>query len=82
MNQELGFSWSGAGHSLSMIVTSLNGVGIVAERPMYFQWRGINSGTDTLGATQLGQDFYFANVESERNYTSFITEALLQFMIA
>lgn len=73
VNQELGYSWSGPGHSLSMIVTSLNGVGIVAERPMYFQWRGINSGTDALGSTQLSQDFYFADVESERNYTSFIT---------
>ncbi len=40
---------------------------------MYFQWRGINSGTDALGSTQLSQDFYFADVESERNYTSFIT---------
>src|SRR5436305_8072763 len=56
-----------------MIVTSLNGVGIVAERPMYFAFNGINSGTDVLGSTQLGQDFYFADVESQRNYTSFIT---------
>jgi hypothetical protein len=56
-----------------MIVTSLNNVGIVAERPMYFSWHGINSGTDAMGATQLGQDFYFADVESQRNYSSFIT---------
>src|SRR5437660_3588339 len=60
------------GQSLSMIVTSLNNVGIVAERPMYFSWHGINSGTDALGTTHLGQDFYFADVESQRNYTSFI----------
>jgi hypothetical protein len=61
------------GQSLSMIVTSLNNVGIVAERPMYFSWHSINSGTDAMGATHLGQDFYFADVESQRNYTSFIT---------
>jgi len=49
------------------------GVGIVAERPMYFSFNGINSGTDALGSTQLGQDFYFADVEAQRNYSSFIT---------
>ena len=59
--------------SLSMIVTSTNGVGIVAERPMYFNFRGINSGSDVLGATKLGTDFYFADIESQRNYSSFVT---------
>jgi Pro-kumamolisin, activation domain/Subtilase family len=61
------------GRAISMVVTSVNGVGIVAERPMYFTWRGISSGTDTLGTTQLGQDYYFADVEAQRNYSSFIT---------
>ena len=56
-----------------MIVTSTNGVGIVAERPMYFNYRGINSGSDVLRATQLGTDFYFADIESQRNYSSFVT---------
>jgi hypothetical protein len=69
----LHFSFAGPGYSLSMIVTSTNGVGIVAERPMYFNWRGINSGTDALGSTKLSQDYYFADVESQRNYSSFIT---------
>ncbi len=73
VNNDLNAPYAGVGHSLSMIVTSLNGVGIVAERPMYFSWHGINSGTDALGATQLGQDFYFADVEAQRNYTSFLT---------
>ena len=73
VNDDLGHPYAGPSYSLSMIVTSLNGVGIVAERPMYFSWRGINSGTDALGATTLGQDFYFADVEAARNYASFIT---------
>ncbi|GAC1402922.1 MAG: hypothetical protein NVSMB49_19670 [Ktedonobacteraceae bacterium] len=73
VNDDLGHPYAGPGYSLSMIVTSLNGVGIVAERPMYFSWHGINSGTDALGATKLGQDFYFADVESWRSYSSFIT---------
>ncbi len=73
VNDDLGDPYAGPSNSISMIVTSLNGVGIVAERPMYFSWRGINSGTDALGATTLGQDFYFADVEAARNYASFIT---------
>src|SRR5436305_6267405 len=73
VNGDLRFPYNGVGHSLSMIVTSTNGVGIVAERPMYFSWHGINSGTDALGSTKLAQDFYFADVESERNYSSFVT---------
>jgi hypothetical protein len=73
VNGDLHIPYTGTGQSLSMVVTSTNGVGIVAERPMYFSWHGINSGTDALGATKLGQDFYFADVESARNYTSFIT---------
>ncbi len=73
VNGDLHIPYTGKGQSLSMVVTSTNGVGIVAERPMYFSWHGINSGTDALGATKLGQDFYFADVESARNYTSYIT---------
>jgi hypothetical protein len=73
VNNELHIPYTGPGRAVSMIVTSLNGVGIVAERPMYFATSGINSGTDAIGSTQLGQDFYFADVESQRNYTSFIT---------
>src|SRR5205814_786443 len=73
VNDELHNPSTGPGRAVSMIVTSLNGVGIVAERPMYFSWHGINSGTDALGSTKLAQDFYFADVESERNYSSFVT---------
>src|SRR5260370_8373875 len=40
---------------------------------MDFNWHGINSGTDTLGATKLGLNFYFADVESQRNYSSIVT---------
>ncbi len=73
VNDDLHTPANGAGRSVSMVVTSLSGVGIVAERPMYFNFNGIKSGTDALGATRLAQDFYFADVESQRNYSSFIT---------
>jgi kumamolisin len=73
VNADLHIAYGGPGYSFSMIVTSLNQIGIVAERPMYFSWRGINSGTDALGSTKLAHDFYFADVETERNYSSFVT---------
>ncbi len=73
VNQDLHIAYGGRGYSISMIVTSVNQVGIVAERPMYFSWHGINSGTDALGSTKLAQDFYFADIETERNYSSFVT---------
>src|SRR5258706_1470183 len=72
-NADLHIAYGGLGYSFSMIVTSVNRVGIVAERPMYFSWHGINSGTDALGSTKLAQNFYFADVETERNYSSFVT---------
>jgi virginiamycin B lyase len=48
--------------------------GVVAERPIYFtNFRGVSSGTDVLGATHTGTDFYFADVSSLPGYNSFIT---------
>jgi hypothetical protein len=48
--------------------------GVVAERPMYFiNFRGVSSGTDSLGATHLGTDYYFADVSSLPGYNSYIT---------
>src|SRR6266571_181726 len=63
------------GASLSTIVTVTGSTcnGIVAERPMYYQWHGINSGSDVLGATHLGTTFNFAEVPTGGGYSSFIT---------
>ncbi len=65
--------------SLSTIVSvnttaTPNCNGVVAERPLYFSnFHGIASGTDVLGATKLGTTFYFADVPSSANYTSYLT---------
>jgi hypothetical protein len=46
----------------------------VVERPIYFtNFKGVSSGTDTLGATKLGSDFYFADVSTLAAYNSYIT---------
>jgi len=48
--------------------------GVVAERPIYFtNFKGVSSGTDALGATKLGTDFYFADVSTLAGYNSYIT---------
>jgi len=48
--------------------------GVVAERPIYFtNFKGVSGGTDVLGATHTGTDFYFADVSSLPGYNSYIT---------
>jgi hypothetical protein len=48
--------------------------GVVAERPMYFtNFQGVSSGTDVVGATQLGKSFYFADMPTVAGYHSYIT---------
>jgi streptogramin lyase len=63
--------------AVSTIVTVTNTTickGVVVERPIYFtNFKGISSGTDALGATKLGTDFYFADVSTLPGYNSYIT---------
>ncbi len=55
MNEE-----AGRGKDVSITVTSTGG-DIVAERPMYFDFRGnITGGHDVIGASAPSQDWYFA----------------------
>ncbi len=50
----------GRGKEVSVTVTSTGG-DIVAERPMYFNFRGTTTGGhDVIGASALSQDWYFA----------------------
>ncbi|HLI09170.1 MAG TPA: cellulase family glycosylhydrolase [Ktedonobacteraceae bacterium] len=61
-------------YSVSTVVTVTGGCnGIVAERPIYFNYHGINSGDDVMGATSLGTTFYFGDVPSGSGYTSYLT---------
>lgn len=79
-NNDLGYAdSSGTGAILAAVIT-VNGTatpncnGVVVERPIYFtNFGGIASGTDVLGATHLNTSFYFADVPSSANATSFLT---------
>lgn len=66
------------GISVSTIATVNSGVtpacsGVMIERPMYFSYHGVNSGSDVVGATHLGTTFYFGDVPSGSGYTSYLT---------
>jgi len=74
---ELGTTANGRGISVATVVkndASSHCPGIVAERPMYFNYHGINSGSDVMGTTHTATTFYFADVASGGGgYTSFLT---------
>jgi hypothetical protein len=71
--------FSASAASLAAIVTvntqmTPNCAGVVAERPMYFtNFHGISSGTDVVGGTTMSNAYYFADVPTGTNYTSYIT---------
>jgi len=54
-------TYNDAAHDFSTMVESTNGQGIIAERPMYFNYRGIwTGGHDVLGTTSTSSTYYFA----------------------
>jgi hypothetical protein len=66
VNSDLGIATSASQQAISAIVTSTQPV--VAERPMYFDWNNIRSGTDVVGATDASNtSFYFAQGDTTHN---------------
>ena len=75
VNADLNIPQNGSPQSISAIVTSTNGVGIVVERPMYFTFHGIASGTDVLGATNItNTTFYFAAGDNRQDSSNSANE--------
>lgn len=71
-NGDLQIPSDGPQQSISAIVQS--NVPIVAERPMYFTYHGIASGTDVLGATNANSStYYFAAGDSSAGYSTFVS---------
>ncbi|GHO75108.1 hypothetical protein KSD_28790 [Ktedonobacter sp. SOSP1-85] len=67
VNGELGLPQS-TQYAISAIVQVTSGPGIVAERPMYFNYRGIiSSGTDVLGASNPGTSYYFPLADTNQS---------------
>ena len=63
----------GGGKDFSVRINSTNGVGIVAERPMYFKYGGaLTGGSDTLGASYPKPCWYFAEGTARPDFTTYL----------
>lgn len=77
VNTDLSVSTTAPQQAISAIVQS-SPVPVVAERPMYFNFHGIKSGTDVMGATTAtNTTFYFAEGDTRQagsvTYSTFIS---------
>jgi hypothetical protein len=62
----------GAGRDFSCRVASMNGVGIIAERPMYyFEYGGWTGGHDAMGAPYPKTDWYFAEGTTRTGFATY-----------
>ncbi|HEY5506414.1 MAG TPA: CapA family protein, partial [Coriobacteriia bacterium] len=60
-------------HDFSARVETLNGTAIIAERPMYFSYKGgWTGGHDVVGATAPAREFYFAEGTCRPGFDSYI----------
>ena len=61
-------------HDFSAKVESTNGVGIVAERPMYFDYQGKwTGGSDVVGASAPASDWYFAEGTCRKGFDTYLS---------
>lgn len=76
-NLDLGIVVNAPQQAIAAIVqVAPGGPPIVAERPMYFNYHGVQSGTDVIGATSPGTSYYFPYADTRQNgrsYATFIT---------
>lgn len=72
VNAELGIPATGSQQSISAILSA--NIPVVAERPMYFIFKGIASGTDVMGATNANSTtFYFAQGDSRTGSFTYVS---------
>ena len=76
-NADLNVPVNGTHQSIAAIVRVASGSpSIVAERPMYFNYHGIQSGTDVVGTTSPATSYYFPVADTRnagRTYATYIT---------
>jgi hypothetical protein len=61
----------GPGQDVSAEVSS--DVPVIAERPMYFDYNGWTGGSDVVGSTATGPDFYFAEGTTRQGFQEYLT---------
>ncbi len=77
VNQDLGISEQqqpGMLLSAQITVSPTSGcAGVVVERPMYFNYHGVMSGSDVLGTTTLAETYFLPDVPTQAGSTSFMS---------
>jgi kumamolisin len=63
---DLHTSPSGTRYNASAIVHVTSGPAVVVERPIYFNWNGIPSGMDAVGATHTAMSYYFSEGDTRQ----------------
>lgn len=58
-------------HDFSTTIECLDGAGIVAERPTYFEFRGWSGGHDVMGSSTRASTFYFAEGTCRKGFTPY-----------
>ncbi len=76
VNQDLSIAETqqpGLQHSTVVSVPFVSGcAGVVVERPMYFNYHGVTSGSDVMGTTSLAKTFFFADVPTQAGASTFM----------
>jgi spore coat protein A, manganese oxidase len=63
-----------AAHDFSCVVATTNGVNIIAERPMYFNYKGMwTGGHCVMGAVTPAKAWYFAEGTCRPNFDPYVT---------
>jgi hypothetical protein len=64
----------GQGRDFACRITSTNGMGIVAERPMYFRYGGAwTGGSDTIGTSYPKPSWYFAEGTTRPDFATYLS---------
>src|SRR5712692_7370327 len=74
---DLHTSPSGTRYNASAIVRVTSGPAVVVERPIYFNWSGVASGMDAVGATHTAMSYYFSEGNTRQagqtNYKTYVS---------
>ncbi len=73
---DMGTTPTGIRYNAGVIAHVTSGPAVVVERPIYFNWGGVPSGTDIVGATSTATAYYFAEADTTQsgptNYKTFV----------
>ncbi len=73
---DMGTTPTGIRYNAGVIAQVTSGPAVVVERPIYFNWSGVPSGTDAVGATTTNTHYYFSEADTRQsgqtNYKTYI----------